>query len=102
MSSVWTKARKNTPEIDCGLCGFTTCGAFARAVVVGNPEISVCPVLGLEQFAQQRDELKTLSSEAKNTERPAPEQPEGGVLLSKPCMDSPDLLMAEMRIFNGV
>jgi hypothetical protein len=102
MSSVWTKARKNTPEIDCGLCGFTTCGAFARSVVVGNAEISACPVLGLEQYNQQRNDLVRLSSEAKNTEKPAPEQPEGGVLLSKPCMDSPDLLMAEMRIFNGV
>ncbi|MBY8997675.1 MAG: hypothetical protein KGD60_08080 [Candidatus Thorarchaeota archaeon] len=102
MSSVWTKARKNTPEIDCGLCGFTTCGAFARSVVVGNAEIPACPVLGLEQYNLQREELARLSSEPKNTERPAPEQPEGGVLLSKPCLDSPDLLMAEMRIFNGV
>lgn len=102
MSSVWTKARRNTPEIDCGLCGFTTCGAFARAVVVGDAEISSCPILGLEQYASQKDELVDLSKEPKNTERPAPEQPEGGVLISKPCMDSPDLLMAEMRIFNGV
>jgi hypothetical protein len=102
MSSVWTKARKNTPEIDCGLCGFTTCGAFARAIVVGNTEISACPVLGLEQYAPEREELVTLSSEANITEKPAPEQPEGGVLLSKPCMDAPELLMAEMRIFNGV
>ncbi len=102
MSSVWTKARKNTPEIDCGLCGFTTCGAFARSVVVGNAEISTCPVLALEQYTEQREELEKMTSEAKNTVKPAPEQPEGGVLLSKPCMDSPDLLMAEMRIFNGV
>ncbi|MHA2352394.1 MAG: (Fe-S)-binding protein [Candidatus Thorarchaeota archaeon] len=102
MSSVWTKARKNTPEIDCGLCGFTTCGAFARAVVVGNAETSACPVLGLEQYTPERGELEILSSEVNNTEKSAPEQPEGGVLLSKPCMDAPDLLMAEMRIFNGV
>jgi len=102
VSSVWTKARKNTPEIDCGLCGFTTCGAFARSFVVGNTKISSCPVLSLKQFTQQRNELETLSNEVRNTEKPAPEQPEGGVLLSKPCMDSPDLLMAEMRIFNGV
>ena len=102
MSSVWTKARKNTPEIDCGLCGFTSCAAFARAVIVGNAKISACPVLGLNQYALQKDELANLSSDVKNIEKPAPEQPEGGVLLSKPCMDSPDLLMAEMRIFNGV
>jgi hypothetical protein len=102
MSSVWTKARKNTPEIDCGLCGFTTCGAFARAVVVERVEISSCPILGLEQYAQRRDELVALSKEVRDTEKLAPEQPDGGILLSKPCTDSPDLLMAEMRISNGV
>lgn len=102
MSSIWTKARKNTPEIDCGLCGFTTCGAFARSVVARDGEISRCPVLELETYAQQREELETISREVKNTEKPAPEQPEGGVLLSQPCTDSPELLMAEMRIFNGV
>ena len=102
MSSVWTKARKNTPEIDCGLCGFTTCGAFARAVVVERTEIASCPILGLEQYAQRRDELTALLKEARDIEKPAPEQPDGGILLSKPCTDSPDLLMAEMRISNGV
>ncbi len=102
MSSIWTKVRKNTPEIDCGLCGFTTCGAFARSIVVGKAKISACPVLGLNQYAQEREELENISRDVKNTQRPAPEQPEGGVLLSKPCTDSPDLLMAEMRIFNGV
>ena len=102
MSSVWTKARKNTPEIDCGLCGFTTCGAFARSVIVGNAEIVECPVLKLQQYEEQRRDLENVSNETKNTEKPAPEQPEGGVLLSKPCMDAPDLLMAELRIFNGV
>jgi len=102
VSSVWTKARKNTPEIDCGLCGFTTCGAFARAIVVGSAEIPTCPILSLDQYASEREELESLSREVRNKERPAPERPEGGVLLSKPCMDSPDLLMAEMRIFNGV
>jgi hypothetical protein len=102
MSSVWTKARKNTPEIDCGLCGFTTCGAYARSVIVGNTEISGCPILKLKQFAEQRTSLEAVARDAKNTQKPAPEQPEGGVLLSKPCMDAPELLMAEMRIFNGV
>ncbi|MFW9805560.1 MAG: (Fe-S)-binding protein [Candidatus Thorarchaeota archaeon] len=102
MSSVWTKARKNTPEIDCGLCGFTTCGAYARSVIIGKAEISVCPILRLYQYNECRENLEVVLSEAKNTERPAPEQPEGGVILSKPCMDAPNLLMAEMRIFNGV
>jgi hypothetical protein len=102
MSSVWTKVRKNTPEIDCGLCGFTTCGAFARAAVTEKVEISQCPILGLEQYTQRKHELTALTREDRNTEKLAPEQTNGGVLLSKPCTDSPDLLMAEMRIFNGV
>jgi len=102
MSSVWTKARKNTPEIDCGLCGFTTCGSFARSVIVGSSEIESCPILQLQQYAEQRTSLETVAKEAKSTDKPAPDQPEGGVLLSKPCMDAPELLMAEMRIFNGV
>ena len=102
MSSVWTKARKNTPEIDCGLCGFTTCGAFARAAVTEKVKISHCPILGLERYTQRRHELTALTREVRSTEKPAPEQTNGGVLLSKPCTDSPDLLMAEMRIFNGV
>lgn len=102
MSSIWTKARKNTPEIDCGLCGFPTCATFARSLVTENTEITKCPIISLEPYSDKRKELASLSSDSRNITKPAPEQPEGGVLLSKPCMDAPDLLMAEMRIFNGV
>ncbi len=102
MSNIWTKARKNTPEIDCGLCGFPTCATFARSLVTENTEISECPIISLEVYNERLEELTTILTDSRNITKPAPEQPEGGVLLSKPCMDSPDLLMAEMRIFNGV
>ncbi len=102
MSSIWTKARKNTPGIDCGFCGFPTCATFARSLVTEDTEIAKCPILSLEAYNDKREELVSLLMDPRNTTKPAPEQPEGGVLLSKPCMDSPDLLMAEMRIFNGV
>jgi len=67
----------------------------------------ICGAIGLQvnhaekegQYAKFRNiYIRDLDAEPE----PAPEQPEGGVLLSKPCTDSPDLLMAEMRIFNGV
>lgn len=102
MNSLWTKARKNTPEIDCGLCGFPTCASFARSLVTEKTEISKCPILSLEAYSEKREELTSVSMDSRNITKPAPEQPEGGVILSKPCMDAPDLLMAEMRIFNGV
>ncbi|MFX1481984.1 MAG: (Fe-S)-binding protein [Promethearchaeota archaeon] len=102
MSSIWTKARKNTPEIDCGLCGYPTCGTFARSLVIGKTMISNCPILLLESFNDKRTELESVNVNLGNITKPAPEQPEGGVLLSKPCMDDPNLRMAEMRIFNGV
>ncbi|MFW9808725.1 MAG: (Fe-S)-binding protein [Candidatus Thorarchaeota archaeon] len=102
MSSVWTKARKNTPEIDCGLCGFPTCAAFARSLVHDNVDVTSCPILLLERYSERREELENLAADSRNVTKPAPEQPDGGVLLSKPCLDAPELLMAEMRIFNGI
>ncbi|MFW9792871.1 MAG: (Fe-S)-binding protein [Candidatus Thorarchaeota archaeon] len=102
MSSVWTKARKNTPEIDCGLCGLPTCATFARSLVTEKIEIVKCPILSLETFSDKREKLVNVEKTSKRITKPAPEQPEGGVLLSKPCLDAPELLMAEMRIFNGV
>ncbi|MFW9925207.1 MAG: (Fe-S)-binding protein [Candidatus Thorarchaeota archaeon] len=102
MSSIWTKARKNTPEIDCGLCGFPTCATFARSFVHENVDVTKCPLLLLERYSDKRVELEILAVDSRNITKPAPEQPVGGILLSKPCMDAPELLMAEMRIFNGV
>jgi len=102
MSSVWTKARKNTPEIDCGLCGFPTCATFSRSLVTGETELGNCPILSLDVHGNQLSEMIELLIDIPTTTKPAPERPEGGVLMSKPCMDAPELQMAEMRIFNGV
>lgn len=102
MSSIWTKARKNTPEIDCGLCGYPTCATFARSLVTEETELIKCPILSLESYGEKQKELLNLTTDLPRTTRPAPEQPEGGVLLSQPCLDAPELQMAEMRIFNGV
>ena len=102
MSRVWTKARKNTPEIDCGLCGYPTCATFARSLVTKETDISKCPILALKSFDEKLNELINLSTDTPVITKPAPEQPKGGVLMSKPCMDAPELQMAEMRIFNGV
>ena len=102
MSSVWTKARRNTPEIDCGLCGYPTCATFARSLVTKETDISKCPILALKSFDEKLNELINLSTDTPVITKPAPEQPKGGVLMSKPCMDAPELQMAEMRIFNGV
>jgi len=102
MSSVWTKARKNTPEIDCGLCGYPTCATFARSYVSKETDLTRCPILSLDTFADNLNELAELFVDTPVTTNPAPERPEGGVLMSKPCMDAPELQMAEMRIFNGV
>ncbi|MHA1951138.1 MAG: (Fe-S)-binding protein [Candidatus Thorarchaeota archaeon] len=102
MSSVWTKARKNTPEIDCGLCGYPTCAVFARSLMTEETELIKCPILALDVYGDNQRELTNLATDRPKTTKPAPEQPEGGVLLSQPCLDAPELQMAEMRIFNGV
>ncbi|MFW9767464.1 MAG: (Fe-S)-binding protein [Candidatus Thorarchaeota archaeon] len=102
MSSIWTKARKNTPKIDCGLCGFPTCATFARSLVTNETDLSRCPILSLDAFGNNQNELAELLADVPITAKPAPERPEDGVLMSKPCMDAPELQMAEMRIFNGV
>jgi ArsR family metal-binding transcriptional regulator len=102
MSSVWTIARKNTPKMDCGLCGYPTCATFARSLVADEIELSRCPILSLDDHRNNLNALKELLADVPPTTRPAPERPAGGVLMSKPCMDAPELQMAEMRIFNGV
>jgi ArsR family metal-binding transcriptional regulator len=102
MSSVWTKARKNTPEIDCNLCGYPTCATFVRSLIYEETDLSKCPILSLEAYGEKLTELVNLSKGTLAITKPAPEQPEGGVLMSKPCLDAPELQMAEMRIFNGV
>ncbi|MHA1942804.1 MAG: (Fe-S)-binding protein, partial [Candidatus Thorarchaeota archaeon] len=67
MSSIWTKARKNTPEIDCGLCGFPTCATFARSLVTENTEITKCPIIALDAYSEKLEELTSVSTDSRNT-----------------------------------
>lgn len=103
MSSVWTRAWEKTPKIDCGLCGYVRCACFARAALVGDCKSDLCPVLSVPEFSRQSAELESLLSRgAQGFPKPAPEMPKGGVLLTSPCKDRVDRVMAELRVYNGV
>ncbi len=103
MSSLWVKTWKNTPQIDCGLCGEATCASFSRAIVVGNRELDACPLLSLDKYKDRRDELERLKKRKPTlVGKPAAKLPEGGMLLTKPCQDTDEKVMAELRVFNGV
>lgn len=103
MSSLWVKTWKNTPQIDCGLCKQATCASFARAFVVGRTQIDRCPLLGLEKHKSHREELERLGKrKPKLRGKPAAKLPEGGMLLTRPCQDTDEKVMAELRVFNGV
>ncbi|MBD3406948.1 MAG: hypothetical protein GF411_12595 [Candidatus Lokiarchaeota archaeon] len=103
MSSIWNKVWKSTPKIDCNLCGFMTCANFSRNVVAGNVTPLACPVLTLPQFTEQIEEIsKVTASRRSIPPKVAAEIPEGGVLLTKPCRDTTERVMAELRISNGL
>ncbi|MHA2355374.1 MAG: (Fe-S)-binding protein [Candidatus Thorarchaeota archaeon] len=103
MSSLWVKTWKNTPQIDCGLCGEATCASFSRAIVVGNKQIEACPLLGLDKYKDRREELERLSKRKPTlVGKPAAKLPEGGMLLTRPCQDTDEKVMAELRVYNGV
>ncbi|MFW9890448.1 MAG: (Fe-S)-binding protein [Candidatus Thorarchaeota archaeon] len=103
MSSLWVKTWKSTPQIDCGLCGEATCASFARALVVGRTELDKCPLLVLDKHRDGREELMHLSkSRPTLIGKPAAKLPEGGMLLTRPCQDTDEKVMAELRVFNGV
>jgi hypothetical protein len=103
MSSLWVKTWKSTPQIDCGLCGKATCAIFARALVVGRAEIDNCPLLVLDKHKNRREELEHLSKRRPTLiGKPAAKLPEGGMLLTRPCQDTDEKVMAELRVYNGV
>ncbi|MFX1441116.1 MAG: (Fe-S)-binding protein [Promethearchaeota archaeon] len=103
MSSLWVKTWKSTPQIDCGLCGEATCASFARALVVGRTELDKCPLLALDKYKDRREELEHLSKRRpKLIGKSAAKLPEGGMLLTRPCQDTDEKVMAELRVFNGV
>jgi hypothetical protein len=103
MSSLWVKTWKSTPQIDCGLCGEATCASFARALIVGRAEIDNCPLLALDKYKDCREELEHLSKRRPTViGKPAAKLPEGGMLLTRPCQDTDEKVMAELRVYNGV
>ena len=101
MCRSWNKAWNNTPRIDCGLCGVSTCAAFARAIGAGILSLDICPILQLPEFADQKKKLDEYTKQ-KSRIKNAPDMPEGGILLTRPCKDTDEKVMAEMRVFNGV
>jgi ArsR family metal-binding transcriptional regulator len=103
MSSLWVKTWKHTPQIDCGLCGQATCASFARALVVDKTDINRCPLLALKKYNTLRMELERLRTRKPTLRgKPAAKLPEGGMVLTKPCQDTDEKVMAELRVFNGV
>jgi hypothetical protein len=72
-------------------------------LVVGRTDISRCPLLGLKKHRDRRDELDRLRKKKPTLRgRPAAKLPEGGMLLTRPCQDTDEKVMAELRVFNGV
>jgi len=103
LSSLWVKAWKTTPRIDCGLCGSANCGGFARALVVGDLDLDACPLLNLSEYSEHRESLAALKKRSPTlVAKPAAKLPEGGVLFTRPCQDTDEKVMAELRVFNGV
>ncbi|TXT55297.1 MAG: hypothetical protein BAJATHORv1_40208 [Candidatus Thorarchaeota archaeon] len=103
MSSIWNKVWKNTPKIDCNLCGMMTCANFARCVVEGELSVSACPVLSTPKFDSELQEItKVTTSSRAPPQRTASTIPEGGILLTRPCRDTNERVMAELRVANGL
>ncbi len=103
MSSIWTRITKASPGLDCGLCGFPKCSSFARAALVEDVSLEECPLYGLTEFAGLLSEMESLIQRKTGLRfRTAAELPEGGVLLTRPCKDTDEKVMAELRVHNGV
>ncbi|MFW9920992.1 MAG: (Fe-S)-binding protein [Candidatus Thorarchaeota archaeon] len=103
MSSIWTRSLKASPQYDCGLCGYPKCSSFTRAAIVDFTSIEKCPLLSLPSFKKERMDLLTLISRKTGLRfRTATELPEGGVVLTRPCKDTDQKVMAELRVHNGV
>ncbi len=103
MSSIWTRSHKLSPQYDCGLCGYPKCSSFTRAAVVDFISLDKCPLLSLPSFKDQLHELQALITRKTGLRfRTATELPEGGILLTRPCKDTDQKVMAELRVHNGV
>ncbi|MHA1652553.1 MAG: (Fe-S)-binding protein [Candidatus Thorarchaeota archaeon] len=101
MSNVWTRARRNTPQIDCGLCGRPTCSSFARAYLADQLGLDDCPILRTPDFANLRVSLELMKRD--NPLRPHAAPPaKSELVLFSPCAEDSSLISAEARVFNGV
>ncbi len=101
MSNVWTRARRNTPQIDCGLCGRPTCSSFTRAYLADQLGLDDCPILRTPDFANLRVSLELLKRDNPLGPHVAPPAKSELVLFS-PCAEDSSLISAEARVFNGV
>ncbi len=103
MSSIWTRTLKASPQFDCGLCGFPKCASFTRAAIVGFATIDRCPILMLSVFEESRKQVQNLIMKKTGLRfKTATDPPEGGIVLTRPCKDTDQKVMAELRIHNGV
>lgn len=103
MSSIWTRSVNASPKFDCGLCGYPKCASFTRAVLLDFASIDDCPLLKLNEFSGLYSELENLVQRKMGLKmRTATELPDGGVLLTRPCKDTDQKVMAELRVHNGV
>ncbi len=81
----------------------SNCASFARAVIYGKIGADTCPLFQLPEYQPMKHELETVCKQARHPRsKLAPPMPEGGILLTKPCRDTNERVMAELRVFNGV
>jgi len=103
VSSRWKNAWKAVPGINCGLCGRGICSGFIRAFLSNLSDIDSCPLYSLPQYKDARENIISLKeSKLPITGHPAPPVSDRGILFTKPCKDTDEKVMAELRLSNGV
>ncbi|MCF2138248.1 MAG: hypothetical protein K9W43_13535 [Candidatus Thorarchaeota archaeon] len=103
MSNVWVRAWRNTPQYNCGLCGRSTCTAFARAYLAGNLDLDACPVMQTGEFVNLRTTLETMRTrEHVVSPQPAPERSSVKIAFLQPCKDDIKRVSGTLTIYNGV
>ncbi|MHA1771021.1 MAG: (Fe-S)-binding protein [Candidatus Thorarchaeota archaeon] len=103
MSNVWVRAWRNTPQYNCGLCGRSTCSAFARAYLAGDLELDACPIMQMAEFVNFRTTLEIMRTREQVVSlRPAPERSPEGISFLQPCKDNIERVTGMFRVYNGV
>jgi len=70
---------------------------------VGDSDLDACPLLKLAKYSELKEGLEVLKKKSPTlVAKPAAKLPEGGVLFTRPCQDTDEKVMAELRVFNGV